>query len=549
MEGTFGISSRLLIALTNFGCPGIGYLLTKRRLRWLISMGLNLVLFLTGHLMNASKNPFLWAAVFLSIWVGMAVDLWLLEGKEPTRLSPNLTEKKFILPIIVTAVLLFTFGGFSAYRFAGNRLINRGQSAYESGEYTSSYKDLYTAESLYRLSLNPRVVEIRPLVDEVSALVAVKSYLKNGEYQSALDGVAKFHQFFNDSPKIPEMNNMAIDADLAWAKNLQSNTDYESSLQHFESILSNFPLEAASRMSEINEAMSLNYFEWGNSLASSGSFESAIEKLEIVVNKHKDSSVFDQAFEAAAQAHYDFAKQLSNTKDYQAAVNHLLIVVNDYKRTGASIPAFKDFPNVLIKWGDALRSENRYLDALEKYAQVADYTNDARILTSAEEQILSATMELARDSGDDGQVIIEKARLYACGEEPVVDASIDVFPDEQGKALSCTDYDVNYIPEDLRADIPGTFRYVVTFVDAARRVQSCDYTTSTDSRVLERWQYGISVAVKKITSGEQVAQKVFYGSSPDSCPYEYLFSYMTEQIWGEYYKDETIRDWLAGVIK
>ena len=65
--------------------------------------------------------------------------------------------------------------------------------------------------------------------------------------------------------------------DLAWAKNLQSNADYESSLQHFESILSNFPLEAAGRMDEIKEAMSVNYFEWGESLASSGSFESAIE--------------------------------------------------------------------------------------------------------------------------------------------------------------------------------------------------------------------------------------------------------------------------------
>ncbi len=549
MEGTLLLSPRLLIALTNFGCPGIGYLLTKRRMRWLISLGLNLALLLTGHLMNASRNPSLWAAVFLAIWLGMAVDLWLLEGKEPTQLSRNLTEKKFILPIVVAAVLLFTFGGFFAYRFVGDKLINRGQSAYESGDYTSSFNYLNAAESLFRLSLNPRVVEIQPLVDEVRALVAVESFLNNGDYQSALDGVAEFHQLFDDSPKIPELNNMAIDADLAWAKNLQSNADYESSLQHFESILSNFPLEAARRMDEIKEAMSVNYFEWGESLASSGSFESAIEKLEIVIKKHKDSSVYDQAFESAAQAHYDFAKQLSSERDYQSAVNHLLVVVNDFKRSGASVPAFKDFPNVLLKWGDALRSENRYLDALEKYAQVADYTNDARLLTSVEEQVLSATMELARDSGDDGQVIIEKARLYACGEEPVVDASIDVFPEEQGKALACTDYDANYIPEDLRADIPGTFRYVVTFVDAARRVQSCDYTTSTDSRVLERWQYGISVAVKKISNGEQVAQKVFYGSSPDSCPYEYLFSYMTEQIWGEYYKDETIRDWLAGVIK
>lgn len=346
-----------------------------------------------------------------------------------------------------------------------------------------------------------------------------------------------------------EVNHLAIDANLAWADQLQSAEDYESSLQHFEAILVDFPQEAAVRMDEINEALAVNYYEWGKSLAASGLFEPAIEKLEIVVNHHSNSSVSDQAYRSAAQTHYDFAKNLGALRDYPSAVDHLLIAVENYKNADASIPAYKDLPNTLIQWGDALRAENRFLDALEKYTQVADYTSDAQTLASVDAQVQAATLELARDSGSDGQVIIEKARLYACGGEPVDDPSINIFPEEPGKALACTEYDANYVPEDLRPDIPGTFRYVVTFEDAARRVQSCDYTTSTDSRVLERWQYGLSVTVKEINSGEQIAKKVFYGSSPDSCPYEYLFSYMTEEIWGDYYKDETIRDWLSGVIK
>jgi len=37
--------------------------------------------------------------------------------------------------------------------------------------------------------------------------------------------------------------------------------------------------------------------------------------------------------------------------------------------------------------------------------------------------------ELARDSGADGQVVLEPARLYACGGEKVTDPSVDIFPE------------------------------------------------------------------------------------------------------------------------
>jgi hypothetical protein len=231
------------------------------------------------------------------------------------------------------------------------------------------------------------------------------------------------------------------------------------------------------------------------------------------------------------------------------AVSHLLIVRENYPRSEIVAQAKKELPKAMMLWGGNLRSEGRFMDALEKYHQVADYTSDPQTLTEAETEIQETVEELARDNGSDGQVIIEMARLYSCGFEPVTDPSVDIYPEEQGKALACSEYDDYYIPEELQADIPGIFRYVITSEDAARRVQSCNYTTSSDTRVLERWQRGVTVTVNYTRNGDQFAKKTFYGPSPDSCPYEYYFSYMIEEIWGDFFEEEKISEWLGGVLK
>ncbi len=537
------------LSVCNLNFLGIGYLLTSRKKRWLIALGVNLALLFTAFFLNASRQPILWAAIFLTVFAAMAVDLWLILHKEPALIPEKLTVKPYLLPLIAVGLLLVFFGGFIAYRAAGNGLIKNGQAAYEAGDYSSAFRNLYSAESLYRLSLNQKIVENQGLLDEVSVIVAAKAYADGEEYNSALEAVEKFHQFYPQSPKTPEMNHLAIDASLAWAQNLQSNANYQACLERLEATQSDFPQEAASRMADIEEALAVNYSSWGVSLASEKEFEPAIEKLEIVVREYVDSSAFDRAYQAAAQAHFDLAKSQQANKGYMEAVSHLLTVQESYPRSDIATQAKKVLPDALIQWGGSMRMEDRYIDALEKYRLVADYTSDARTLAEVETQIQETVAELSRDNGLDGQVIIEQARLYACGSEPVTDPSVNIYPDEQGKALACWEYDDYYIPFELQADIPGTFRYVVTTEDAARRVQSCNYTTSSDSRVLERWQTGLTVTVDYTTNGEQFAKKTFYGPSPDSCPYEYYFSYMTEEIWGDFYEDEKITEWLGGILK
>jgi len=551
MEENRGVNlNAVWLSLCNLNSFGLGYLLAGLKQRWLIALGGNLALLLIAHFANASKQPLLWGFIFLAAFAGMMVDLWLLLRNDPARIPVKLTSKSYLLPLIAAGLIVVLLGGFIAYRAGGGKLVADGRAAYEQGEYSKAFKDLYSAETLYRLSLNKQIVEMKGLLDEVSVIVAGHGYAAAGDFAAALEAVDKFHEFYPESPKVSEMNHLAIDANLEWAKDLQSGANYQACLEHFETILADYPQEAAGRREEIDEAMAENYFKWGEALSAEGTYDLAVEKLELVVADYPDSTVFEGAYQAAAQAHYDLAMSLETGKDFSGAVEHLLNVKDNYPQAEILASAKSELPQALIQWGGSLRTEERFIDALEKYQLVADYTSDEKLLAQADAESQETVGELARDaSGGDGAVVIEQARLYSCGDEEVTDPSIDIFPEEQGKALACTEYDANYIPEELKADIPGTFRYVVSFEDAARRVQSCDYVTNIDRRTLERWQYGISVTVKTIKDGEQFAKKTFYGSSPEACPNEYYFSFMTEEVWGGYYEDAKISDWLSEVLK
>jgi hypothetical protein len=147
-------------------------------------------------------------------------------------------------------------------------------------------------------------------------------------------------------------------------------------------------------------------------------------------------------------------------------------------------------------------------------------------------------------------VVIEQARLYACGGEKVTDPSVDIFPEEPGMAMPCDDgYSMSFVPFEVLADIPGTFRYVISAENANRRVQSCDYVTSYDRRTLERWQYGTKVTITEVKSGKVFKGKTFYGTSPESCPSQYWFSGFTEETWGDYVDESKINEWLVEVLK
>ena len=357
----------LFLALSNLNFIGLGYLLAGQKKRWLFSLIGNLILLVTGHLTNASKNPLLWAGIFLLVFIGMAVDLWLLLKKTPTVINEKLTRNAVILPLAAVLINLVFYGGFFAYRSAGNNLIKQGDEAYESSQYENSFKDYYSASQLYRLSLNKDVVTINNRLNEVSTILSGRAFLAKADYPAAIDSITQFNKFFPDSTKKNDMVDLGIDTYLAWANDLRGKNEFESSLEQLDIVLKEYAKANPARITEINNAIASNYLLWGQDLVGKKDYGQGIEKLEVVVNQYVQSNSYDQAYKDAAQAHYDAAIALINSKEnYELAVAHINTVIDAYSKSAVVDVALSEKPIALLGWGKSLNGEEAYLKALGK---------------------------------------------------------------------------------------------------------------------------------------------------------------------------------------
>ena len=536
----------LFLALSNLNPFGLGYLLSGQTMRWLIALIGNLGLLAVGHLTNASKNPVLWAGIFLAVFVGMAVELWLLLKKKPELISEKLTRNSALLPAAAILVNLLFFGGFFFFRSAGNNLIAKGDQAYETGDYENSLKDYFSASQLYKLSLNPAVVSVTNRLNEVSTILAGRTFLAESDYTAAIASIAKFNEYFPKSVKKNEMMALGIDTYLAWADDLRGKNEFENSLSQLDIALKEYAKAYPDRITEINNAIASNYLQWGTSLVDKKDFDQGIEKLEVVVNQYSLTEAFDLAYKKAAEGHYQAAISLiDSNKDFEMAVAHINTVIDSYPNSDSVDQAISKKPEALLGWGKSLNDSESYLKALEKYDEIKTLTKDSAILSEVESETQKTIQLLARDIGGDGEVEILYTLQETCAGFPATRPTIDIFPEEPGKALACDGNDF-LIPVDLIADMPGTFRFIVEREDGSKRIQACPYT---GGHTLERWVNTSLITVKKVKNGDVVTKKTFSGAPPESCPYEYAFYADTDLSWGEYVEETDITEWLEKALK
>ncbi|MGV8026988.1 MAG: hypothetical protein AB2L18_10565 [Anaerolineaceae bacterium] len=538
----------ILICLCNFNFLGIGYLLIGQKKRWMIAFGGTLAVLLVAHFTNASKNPWLWAVIFLAILIGMAVDLWLLLKKDPgvcdKVLKNNLT---FLILAAVLLVVLFG-GGFYFYRWMGEDLYWQGVLAYQNDDMRTAFKDLYSVSYLYRLSLNPTVLEAQALMGEVSLIVDSQNRVEAGDFITASEIVAKFEKLYPDSPKMEKIKNIGIDAYIGAAKQLTASGEFEASLEKITSVMTVLPVQAEDRKTEIDEVLAANYLAWGQDLYEKQELANSIQKLEIVTTEYVGSESFTDAFTGASLARYDYALQLEGEEEYDLAWEQFQTIFEKYSTAAEYEDAKTHAANMLLDWGKSLANQDHFLLALEKFELVGTYSSSSLLLADVEEEKQTTILLLANDTGEDGQVALASAKTAACVGETITDPSIGILEEEPKKAMECYNYGLT-IPDELIADKPGNLAYVVDRIDDSRRVQSCDYVTSYDRRTLERWQYYSEIIVKEVLTGKTVYDKTFYGSSPESCPYEYYFGSMTEYLYGDDVDDQKITDWLGEVLQ
>lgn len=158
----------LWLAIANLNIFGLGYWLSGKKLRGVLFLVGGVILLTAGHLINASKNPLLWRSFFLALFIGMALDLWLLLRKKQINLAPVLQKSTLLLPALAILVNVVFYGGFLLYRSLGSNLYQAGLTAYEDDDLYSVFGNWHALSSSYRLLLNPQVVEVQQSLGEVN---------------------------------------------------------------------------------------------------------------------------------------------------------------------------------------------------------------------------------------------------------------------------------------------------------------------------------------------------------------------------------------------
>ncbi|MBW2309164.1 MAG: hypothetical protein JRG73_19760 [Deltaproteobacteria bacterium] len=583
---------KIWLAVGNLNLFGLGYVLSAQYVRWVIFIAVSLILLLVAYFNHASRNPIVWGLVFIAIFIAAAVDLWFLLKKHPAKLPKFLQKFATLLPILSILVNVLFYGSFFLYRWAGETMYQKGLIAYEQSDYYSAFGNWYSLEKYFGLSLNPKVPLVQEPLDEISLIITAQNQSADGEYEAALASIETWFDLFPDSPKTSELESDGLDAYLGWAKVLADQDDYEGGLrklqegqarysdaaqhresevrsvltqqylawgqslagegsfetaiQKFETISRNYPQSA--KQEQAYEESAQAYLTWGQHLAGEGSFETAIQKFDTISRNYPQSTVQEQAYEESAQAYFDWAEQLGGEGSFGLAVQKLEKMLYLYADSSSVAEAEQKLPELYLNWGKALRGQGRYLRAMEVFDEIENINSPANILASAEQEHENTIPLLAKDTGEDGQQVLEAARVAACNQENPSHPAVGILTEEPGKMLACGRYRT-WVPDELKAHSPGTFRYIAIREYDDRVIQTCPYT---GGHILYRMQKYWNIKILRIDTLELVAERTFYGSLPDSCPATRQFFSappISEDIDGDPPDMETIANWLEGVIQ
>ncbi|MBN2258321.1 MAG: hypothetical protein JW704_10940, partial [Anaerolineaceae bacterium] len=461
-------------------------------------------------------------------------------------------KSAFLLPAAALLVNVIFYGGFLLYRSIGNNLYQAGLDAQKENDLYGTFSNWHTLSSSYRLSLNPRVVEVQRPLGETGMLINSRNLVEEGQYTSALDEFDRFNRLYPDSLKKTDMADIGMDIYLGWAQELAGQNEYEDGLEKLDAIKRYFPSQARTRHAQLDSVYKAHYLAWGKYLINQERFAAALDKLDYWMKTYPQAEEYQDAYESMAQAHVGLAVELTEQKEYIEAALNLDTVINTYSQSEAVTAAREMLPLAYLNCGKQLSDQHHYLLAMETFEAIKELGATSSLLKDSDDEYQKTIVLLAKDDGEDGLKILEEAQTQACNGEIPSHPSVGLLIDEPGKVFNCC-----YLPgisncsrwgmsSDLVATTPGSLRYTLLRTSSTRKIQSCAFT---GWHTLERHQYMAEVVIKLVATGEEVARKVFYGGAPKACPRVYFFSGPTEYLYGDPVMNPTIDEWIAEVIQ
>ena len=540
---------KISLSLSNLNIFGLGYVLSGKIQRWLFWLAGGIILLTAGYFLNASNNPGLWAALFIAYFIAMTLDLFLLLQRDKPQTPDLLKKSKYILPAIALLINAIFYGGFFAFRSSGSNLYQQGLDAFYGGDFSSAVGSWCPLTAYYPLSLNKEVVDVQEALNEASVLQNIRNLVKDGHYQAALDSIALFNSIYSKTAHKNFIKQTGMDAYLGLSTQQLAQEKFEDSLDSLQTAAIVYPDTVFENPDMMDEAYNNLFLGWAQHLKNQEEYQSALPKYEFVLTSFPDSPGSKDAYEGAAQSYYGLSDQLSKENLREEAALALEVVLNKYADSEAVESVETALPGAYLAWGKELRDDKHYLAAMEKFEDVGKLSQaDAGTKREAKAEIEKTIPMLARDSGEDGTMVLAAAKEIACDRKIPDDKTVGLYAEEPGKFLACDslrDSSKEWLG-DLTASSPGEFLYTIFTEYDEDRVQSCPYT---GNRTLYRIRLLTVVEVKSVLTGETIAEKLFYGSLPDSCPIIHSFYGMTDEMYGNYPESEPIVEWLEGIVE
>ncbi|MBN2678078.1 MAG: tetratricopeptide repeat protein [Anaerolineaceae bacterium] len=379
-----------------------------------------------------------------------------------------------------------------------------------------------------------------------------------------------------------------VDMYLEWAKTLRQMGEYEQAITKYYTIQKDY--DTSIPTAELQDELANTYVEWADALSAEGDYSTAYEKYELVVRRYTSSAIAESAYEKSAANMFTWGEQLYSKEEYGEAAKTLEKLRNFYPNSDAKESTDQILPDVmlkyanqlgdrddfinqatiiqkmieyypdseltlqarssispaLVKWGNLLIKEGRYLLAMEKFLLAQQEAQNNDILEGSKEGYHEALMALANDAGVDGQSMINKAKEDACAGLKTSAVGINLLANQPGSLLVCKGSLT--VPKELKPTIPGTFRYVIEVEHNTIDIQICPYRSGSLMRFLHRQQQQTIITVRNTITGQIVFKQTFTGSTPPSCPATRRFSNLSEYEKGGPVSTEKIINWLSEIL-
>lgn len=398
----------------------------------------------------------------------------------------------------------------------------------------------------------PPAVECKEKIARMHEQLAVQ-FQNQGQYAEAIVHYLIVANDFPDTQVGMKAEEHLSNLHQDWANSLSAEHSYEKALDVYWLLIGYYPAQKAG-MEAPNRAAGV-YADWASTFIQAGEYTAAIEKYNQLIETFPQTPMAQQAADVIPQVYMDWAAALSQEGNYDQALQTLNIVFSLSPAPEVITAAQNQITDTYLNWGRELFSDRKYQLSMEKYLQAQQSTTDASLIEIAKKAFDLAVQELSRDSGADGQAVLTESQNLACSGEAAVSPAVGLLENEKGRALMC---DSNFsLPYNLRATIPGHFKYVISAERGISewrcplyRYVDC-YGYSCPTFTVYRKRQWIDLKVRSVLTGKIVSSTRINGSNPPSCPsyWDGSVASLENYLFGGLPADSDVSNWLSSVFR